>query len=123
MARSTVVSPSHIDLTAQGVATHANLRPARDFARSVAWVFVEWARPSRLAAAFRRAGFLVIADLFIQVGINRWNGLFFDALERKDTATVLYGMQLILALAVAAAASAPPSYNAKCDCRSSGGGG
>ena len=48
---------------------------------------------------------LVIADLLIQVGINRWNGLFFDALERKDTATVLYGVQLILALAVAAAAS------------------
>ena len=48
---------------------------------------------------------LVIADLLIQVGINRWNGLFFDALERKDTVTVLYGVQLILALAVAAAAS------------------
>ena len=48
---------------------------------------------------------LVIADLLIQVGINRWNGLFFDALERKDTAAVLYGVQLILALAVAAAAS------------------
>jgi putative ATP-binding cassette transporter len=48
---------------------------------------------------------LVIADLLIQVGINRWNGLFFDALERKDTASVFYGVQLILALAVAAAAS------------------
>jgi putative ATP-binding cassette transporter len=48
---------------------------------------------------------LVIADLLIQVGINRWNGLFFDAVERKDTATVLYGVQLILVLAVAAAAS------------------
>jgi putative ATP-binding cassette transporter len=48
---------------------------------------------------------LVIADLLIQVGINRGNGLFFDALERRDTATVLYGVQLILALALAAAAS------------------
>jgi putative ATP-binding cassette transporter len=48
---------------------------------------------------------LVVADLLIQVGINRWNGLFFDALERKDTATVLYGVKLILALALAAAAS------------------
>ncbi len=48
---------------------------------------------------------LVIADLLIQVGINRWNGLFFDALERKDTTAVLYGVQLILVLAVAAAAS------------------
>lgn len=48
---------------------------------------------------------LVFADLLIQVGINRWNGLFFDALERKDTGSVLYGVQLILALAVAAAAS------------------
>jgi putative ATP-binding cassette transporter len=48
---------------------------------------------------------LVIADLLIQVGINRWSGLFFDALERRDTTTVLYGVQLIVALAVAAAAS------------------
>jgi putative ATP-binding cassette transporter len=48
---------------------------------------------------------LVIADLLIQVGINRWNGLFFDALERKDTGTVLFGVQLILVLALAAAAS------------------
>lgn len=46
----------------------------------------------------------MIADLLIQIGINRWNGLFFDAFERKDTATVLYGVQLIVALAVAAAA-------------------
>ena len=48
---------------------------------------------------------LVIADLLIQVGINRWNGLFFDALKRKDTASVLFGVQLILVLALAAAAS------------------
>jgi putative ATP-binding cassette transporter len=48
---------------------------------------------------------LVIADILIQVGINRWNGLFFDAVERKDTATVLYGVGLIFALAVATAAS------------------
>ena len=48
---------------------------------------------------------VVIADLIIQVSINRWSRLFIDALERRDTATVVYGVQLILALAVAAAAS------------------
>ena len=104
MARSTVVSRSHIDLTAQGVATQANLRPARDFARLSRGF---WSSEHAFRAWLLSFGVLglVIADLLIQVGINRWNGLFFDALERKDTATVLYGVQLILALAVAAAAS------------------
>jgi putative ATP-binding cassette transporter len=99
-----VVSLSHIDLTAQGVATQAKLRPARDFARLSRGF---WSSEDAFRAWLLSFGVLglVIADLLIQVGINRWNGLFFDALERKDTATVLYGMQLILALAVAAAAS------------------
>jgi putative ATP-binding cassette transporter len=104
VARSTVVSLSHIDSTAQGVATQAKLRPARDFARLSRGF---WSSEDAFRAWLLSFGVLglVIADLLIQVGINRWNGLFFDALERKDTATVLYGMQLILALAVAAAAS------------------
>jgi putative ATP-binding cassette transporter len=104
VARSTVVSPSHIDSTAQRVATQANLRPARDFARLSRGF---WSSEHAFRAWLLSFGVLglVIADLLIQVGINRWNGLFFDALERKDTTTVLYGVQLILALALAAAAS------------------
>lgn len=85
-------------------ARQVGLRPARDFARLSRGY---WFGPSAIQAWLLSAGVfgLVLADLFIQVGINRWNGLFFDALERKDTATVLFGVQLILVLALAAAAS------------------
>ena len=96
--------PSDDDLNDPRTTAHARLRPARDFARLSRgfWSSEHALRAWLLSFAVLA---LVIADLLIQVGINRWNGLFFDALERKDTATVLYGVQLILALAVAAAAS------------------
>ena len=42
---------------------------------------------------------LVITNLFIQVGINRWNKLFFDALEQKDLTTVRWAVVLVLILA------------------------
>jgi putative ATP-binding cassette transporter len=93
------------ELLGEGVAAaSSSQRPARDFAYlSLGF----WSSEDALRAWLLSLGVLslVIADLLIQVGINRWNGLFFDALERKDTATVLYGVQLIVALAVGAAAS------------------
>jgi putative ATP-binding cassette transporter len=81
-----------------------SLRPARDFARLSRGY---WSSEHAVRAWLLSFGVfgLVIADLMIQVGINRWNGLFFDALERKDTASVLLGVELILALTLAAAAS------------------
>lgn len=82
--------------------THASLRPARSFTRLSRGF---WSSAPRAWLLSFCAFGLVFADLLIQVGINRWNGLFFDALERKDTATVLYGVQLILMLAAAASAS------------------
>ena len=85
-------------------AAHPSLRSARAFARlSLGF----WSSEQALRAWLLSVGVLglVVAGLLIQVGINRWNGLFFDALERKDTATVLYAVELILALALAAAAS------------------
>ena len=99
-----MVSQADSDRAAQGVAKHANLRPARDFARLSRGF---WSSEHAVRAWLLALGVfgLVIADLLIQVGINRWNGLFFDALERKDTASVLFGVQLILVLAVATAAS------------------
>ena len=70
------------------------------------------ARFFRLAAGFwhgptaRRAWVLtgaivvlVVTNLFVQVGINRWNKFFFDALEQKDTASVKWGIGLALVLA------------------------
>jgi putative ATP-binding cassette transporter len=89
---------------ARAAAARASLRPARDFARLSCGY---WSSERALQAWLLTFGVLalVVADLAIQIGINRWNGLFFDAVERKDTATVFYGVQLILALVVAAAAS------------------
>jgi putative ATP-binding cassette transporter len=104
VAGSTVMTLSDHDVNAQTSAMYAYPRPARDFARLSRGF---WSSEHAFKAWLLSLGVLglVIADLLIQVGINRWNGLFFDALERKDTAAVLYGVQLILALAVAAAAS------------------
>ncbi|HWE17705.1 MAG TPA: ABC transporter ATP-binding protein/permease, partial [Hyphomicrobiaceae bacterium] len=97
-----MASPSNTDRIA--VAKRMRLRPARDFAR-LSHGF--WSGAGAIHAWLLSMGVfgLVIADLVIQVGINRWNGLFFDALERKDTASVLFGVELILMLALAAAAS------------------
>ena len=77
--------PSDDDLNDPRTTAHARLRPARDFARLSRGF---WSSEHALRAWLLSFGVLglVIADLLIQVGINRWNGLFFDALERKDTA-------------------------------------
>jgi putative ATP-binding cassette transporter len=97
-------SPRAIDLSAWRVGKHAYLRPAREFCRlSRGFWSSEYAVRAWLLS-FGVFG-LIVADLLIQVGINRWNGLFFDALERKDTATVLFGVELIVLLALATAAS------------------
>jgi putative ATP-binding cassette transporter len=104
MAGSIAAPPSDDDLNGGSVAPHASPHPARDFARLSRGY---WSSEQAARAWLLSFGVLafVITDVLVQVGINRWNGLFFDALERKDTATVLYAVQLIVAIAVAAAAS------------------
>lgn len=42
---------------------------------------------------------LVVTNLFVQVGINRWNKFFFDALEQKDAAALRWAVVLVLGLA------------------------
>lgn len=44
-------------------------------------------------------GFL-LANLTAALALNRWNKFFFDALEQKNTADVLFGLVLVLLLAV-----------------------
>jgi putative ATP-binding cassette transporter len=80
------------------------MRPARDFAQLSRGY---WSGDQAVRAWVLSFGVLtfVVTDILVQVGINRWHGLFFDALEQRDTATALYAVQLILAIAVAAAAS------------------
>jgi putative ATP-binding cassette transporter len=57
-------------------------------------------------AAHRRHGQFHHFNLIVQVGINRWNAYFFNALERKDVATATRATFLFVALTVLAAAVA-----------------
>jgi vitamin B12/bleomycin/antimicrobial peptide transport system ATP-binding/permease protein len=49
---------------------------------------------------------LVLISLAVQIGINRWNRFFFDALDRRDGASLYQGVALLVMLALAAAAAA-----------------
>ena len=48
--------------------------------------------------------FFLFANLGAALAVNRWNKFFFDALEQKDTKTVILGLGLVLALALFSAA-------------------
>jgi putative ATP-binding cassette transporter len=48
--------------------------------------------------------FFLFANLGAAIAVNRWNKFFFDALEQKDTHTVILGIGLVLALALFSAA-------------------
>src|SRR6185437_14969336 len=48
--------------------------------------------------------FFLFANIGAALAVNRWYKLFFDALEQKDTRTVVLGMGLVLALALLSAA-------------------
>ncbi len=49
---------------------------------------------------------LVVANITVQYGVNRWNAFFFNALERKQSEIVLSAIGLFAALAVASSAVA-----------------
>lgn len=49
---------------------------------------------------------LVIANITVQYGVNRWNAFFFNALERKQSDIVLTAIGLFAVLAVASSAVA-----------------
>jgi vitamin B12/bleomycin/antimicrobial peptide transport system ATP-binding/permease protein len=48
--------------------------------------------------------FFLFANLGAAIAVNQWNKFFFDALERKETDTVLLGLGLVLVLAILSAA-------------------
>ncbi len=48
--------------------------------------------------------FFLLANLGAALAVNRWNKFFFDALEQKDTKTVMLGLGLVLVLALFSAA-------------------
>ena len=50
-------------------------------------------------------GVLLLANLGAALAVNRWNKFFFDALEQQERDNVLFGLGLILLLALFSAAS------------------
>lgn len=67
-----------------------------------------WSGPTRRVALFWSAGalLLIFCNLAVNVGLNRWNRWFFDALERKQGDTLLLAVGVFLFLIVAGAAFA-----------------
>lgn len=67
-----------------------------------------WTGPERRTAWFwtGAALLLLLANLAVNVGINRWNKWFFDALEAKDGGTLRLALMTIVALVAAGAAFA-----------------
>ena len=65
-----------------------------------------WSGETRTRAWLLTAAvvFFLFANLGAALAVNRWNKFFFDALEQKDTQTVILGIGLVLALALFSAA-------------------
>ena len=65
-----------------------------------------WSGATRAQAWLLTAAilFFLIANLGAALAVNRWNKFFFDALEQKDTQTVVLGLGYILVLATFSAA-------------------
>ena len=65
-----------------------------------------WSGATRAQAWLLTAAilFFLFANLGAALAVNRWNKFFFDALEQKDTQTVILGLGYILVLAMFSAA-------------------
>src|SRR5687767_1041895 len=65
-----------------------------------------WSAKTRTRAWLLTAAvvFFLFANLGAALAVNRWNKFFFDALEQKDTQTVILGLGYILVLALFSAA-------------------
>src|SRR5689334_7979781 len=80
----------------------------RDLASYLSFAGRFWKGSARRRAWLLTGGMacFIIFNLIVQVGINRWNAYFFNALERKDVATATRATFLFMALTVLAAAVA-----------------
>ncbi len=65
-----------------------------------------WSGSTRSRAWMLTAAVLIflLANLGAALALNRWNKFFFDAIERKDTQSVGFGLGLVLMLALMSAA-------------------
>lgn len=78
-------------------------RLARDFAR-LAGGWWRGASARRAWALTGALGLLLVVNIGANLAVNRWNRLFFDALEQRDSGTLLYAIMIFAALVVAVAA-------------------
>jgi putative ATP-binding cassette transporter len=80
----------------------------RDLASYLSFAGRFWKGGARRRAWLLTTGMatFIILNLIVQVGINRWNAYFFNALERKDVATATTATFLFIGLTFLAAAVA-----------------
>jgi putative ATP-binding cassette transporter len=80
----------------------------RDLASYLSFAGRFWKGSERRRAWLLTGGVaaFIFLNLIVQVGINRWNAYFFNALERKDVATATTATLLFLGLTLMAAAVA-----------------
>ena len=95
-----------LDTTARPTATDAS-QVVQPINGPSAWAFLKfakgfWSGPTRRAAWIWSAGalLLVFANLLVNVGLNRWNRWFYDALERKDGSTLLSAVAVFIVLII-----------------------
>lgn len=88
----------------QTVKDRAPPGPSRRFLRLARGFWTGSTRPQAWLLTALLAGCLCL-NLTAALAINTWHKVFFDALEQKNTQTILVGVGLILALAVFSAAA------------------
>ncbi len=94
------------DETAAGLPADKRPRPAGSFRQYWKLAGGYWQGPTRRQAwmlTFATIA-LVVANIAVQYGVNRWNKFFFNALEKKEANIVLSAIGLFAVLAVAWAA-------------------
>ena len=104
----TSVSPPNAELTPTADETPAPVEPTDAVRRFLRIARGYWREERAREAWVLTAGvtFFALAMLAVQIGINKWNRYFFDALDKRDGAALTSGMFIIIGLAVLAAGAA-----------------
>jgi vitamin B12/bleomycin/antimicrobial peptide transport system ATP-binding/permease protein len=89
------------------VAHPATHKPSVAPSQPSGWAFLKfaagfWSGPTRRVAWAWSFGalILVFANLLVNIGLNQWNRWFYDALERKDAATLVSSVAIFVGLIV-----------------------
>ena len=100
-----------------GTLPHDDVRPAAHGTLGAYWRLAGgfWRGETAKAAWVMTIGSaaLIIANIGVQYGINRWNAFFFNALDKKDPGTVAGAIGLFVGLVLAAAIIALGNVNVR----------